>query len=132
MVNAFRVGSTSAGHAPDENDRAATSIAAPELAAEYFRRLRRYNIAAVAGFLLLFTVGIPLVYLDGWLWRTGAALLLFAMAVGVRLAGSYYFRCPACEYEFQTGPYFTEPKWHACPNCHTQFTAERKLRWPAL
>jgi vacuolar-type H+-ATPase catalytic subunit A/Vma1 len=53
MVKPFRVGSSSAGHAPDENDKPATSIAAPEVAAQYFHRLRLYNLSVVGNSLLV-------------------------------------------------------------------------------
>ena len=125
-------GSGSAGHAPDENDKPATSIAAPDVAARYFRRLRLYNAGAIVSFLLLFAVGIPITLLHGTFWRFGGAALIFALSLFLRLASSHFFRCPACEYNFQTSPWFTEPKWHTCPACHTQFTPERRLRWPAL
>ena len=132
MNSLFERGSGSAGHAPDENDKPATSIASSDVAAQYFRRLRLFNIGAVVSFLLLFAVAIPIMQLDGILWRAGGAVLIFAASIFVRLATSHFFRCPACEYQFQTGGCFTEPKWHTCPACHTQFTPERRLRWPAL
>jgi hypothetical protein len=128
----FERGSGSAGHAPDENDKPATSIASPEIAALYFRRLRRYNLGAVSSFALVFMIGIPLTQLHGMFWRIGGAVFILAVSLFIRLAASHFFRCPACDYNFQTSPYFTEPKWHTCPACHIQFTPERRLRWPAL
>ena len=132
MVNPFRVGSSSAGHAPDENDKPATSIAAPEAAAQYFHRLRLYNLSVVGGSLLACMSVVPFAFLHGWLWRVGLAALMFLAGMVIRLSTSLFFRCPVCDYQFETGRYYTEPKWHACPNCHTQFTAKRTLRCPPL
>jgi hypothetical protein len=132
MNSLFTRGSGSAGQARDENDKAATSIASPEMATRYFRRLRLDNVGAIVSFLLLFAVGIPITQLHGAFWRIGGAVLIFGVSLFVRLASGYFFRCPACDYQFQTSPWFTEPKWHTCPACHTQFTAEPKLRSPAL
>jgi len=128
----FDRGSGSAGHAPDENDKPATSIAAPEVATRYFRRLRIYNLGAIVSFLLLFAVAVPITQFHNLFWRAAGMILVLALSLFVRLASSHFFRCPACDYNFQTSGWFTEPKWHTCPACHTQFTPERRLRWPAL
>src|ERR1043166_4486074 len=100
MNTTFDRGSGSAGHAPDENDKPATSIASPEIAALYFRRLRIYNLGVIASCLLLFAIVIPLAHLHGIFWQVGGVVLLFSLSLFVRIAASHFFRCPACGYEF--------------------------------
>lgn len=126
------MGSGSAGHAPDENDQPATSIASPEVAALYFRRLRVFNLGVIGSVLILFAAAIPVFFVSNTFWRIAGVCLVFVFSVSIRIITGSFFRCPVCNYEFLTSSYFTEPKWHVCPNCHTQFTPERRLRWPAF
>lgn len=113
-------------------DQPASGIATPEVAAEYFRRLRLYNLTVVVSGLLVIGASACAVFLDGFLWRFGGFVGGLLLSLAVRFSSDFFFRCPACGYVFVTSPWYTEPKWHACPSCGIQFTAERKLRWPAL
>jgi rRNA maturation endonuclease Nob1 len=82
--------------------------------------------------LLIVAAAVSAVLLQGVLWRLGAFFGGILLSIAVRTLSQFFFRCPACGYICETGPWHTEPKWHACPSCGIQFTAERKLRWPAL
>lgn len=132
MLNLFRGGSGSAEYARGDVDQPASGIAAPEVAAQYFRRLRLYNASVVASGLIIVGASVCAVFLHGLPGRIIAFVVGVLLAVGVSAASQLFFRCPACDYVFWTGWLHTEPKWHACPSCGIQFTAERKLRWPAL
>ena len=132
MLNPFRLGKSHPGHARGDVDQPASGIATADVAVEYFRRLRLYNATVVVSGLLLVGASVGAVFLHGTLWRLGALVSGVLLSVAVRISSDFFFRCPACGYTFETGPWYTEPKWHACPSCGIQFTAERKLRWPAL
>jgi hypothetical protein len=114
MLNLFRVGKNRARYARGDVDQPPSGIATPELAAAYFR-------SGASVFAVLWH--------DGF-WRLGAFVSGVLLSTAARASSDFFFRCPACGYTFETGPWHTEPKWHACPSCGIQFTAERKLRWP--
>lgn len=132
MANLFRSDRSVPRYARGDADQPPSGIATPEVAAQYFRRLRLYNATVVVSALLIVGAAASAVLLQGFLWRLGGLVAGVAISLAVRVSSEFFFRCPACDYVFETGPRHTEPKWHACPSCGIQFTAQRKLRWPAL
>ena len=115
------------GRSPDE---APTQVASSEMEAEYFRRLRLYNFSVAARVALVIGGSFCVVLISNVLIRVVGSGLCALLWVVMLCLQTKFFRCPACDYIFATGPWQSEPKWHQCPSCRMQFTKERKLRWP--
>jgi hypothetical protein len=111
-------------------DEAPTSIASPEIAAEYSRRLRLYNLTVAASTLFLMGGVFCAVLVPNLLLRVVGSGVCFVLWLVMMCWPTQFFRCPACDYIFRAGWWCAEPKWHQCPSCRTQFTKERTLRWP--
>lgn len=113
-------------------NEAPTGIASSEIAAEYFRRLRMYNLTVAARALFLIGGSLWAVLVPHLLGRVVGIGVCFILWIVMMCLAGRFFRCPACDYVFITAPRHSEPKWHQCPSCRVQFTKERALRWPNL
>jgi hypothetical protein len=112
-------------------DEPPLSIASPEIAAEYFRRLRWNRWCSFGFFFFMIAGATGVQLLPGVVWRIVCSVVCFCGWFLCLLLPGKFFSCPACGYFFAQGRYKSEPKWHQCPSCRVQYTPTRVLRvWP--